>query len=93
MDKRQFAISAAGVLLTTAMLPGLVLAQDKYPSKPVTLLVPFPPGGVADIVARSLAPALEKKWGQSVVVVNRPGAGGALGTGQLANARPDGYTL
>jgi len=93
MDKRQFAISAAGVLLTTAMLPGLVLAQGKYPSKPVTLLVPFPPGGVADIVARSLAPALEKKWGQSVVVVNRPGAGGALGTGQLANARPDGYTL
>jgi tripartite-type tricarboxylate transporter receptor subunit TctC len=93
MDKRQFAISAAGVLLTAGMLPGLVLAQDKYPSKPVTLLVPFPPGGVADIVVRSLAPALEKKWGQSVVVVNRPGAGGALGTGQLANARPDGYTL
>jgi tripartite-type tricarboxylate transporter receptor subunit TctC len=93
MDKRQFAITVAGGLLTAALLPGFVLAQEKYPSKPVTLLVPFPPGGVADIVARSLAPALEKKWGQSVVVVNRPGAGGALGTGQLVNARPDGYTL
>ena len=93
MDKRQFAITVAGGLLTAALPPGFVLAQEKYPSKPVTLLVPFPPGGVADIVARSLAPALEKKWGQSVVVVNRPGAGGALGTGQLVNARPDGYTL
>lgn len=93
MDKRQFGISVAGALLTTVMSPNLALAQDIYPSKPVTLLVPFPPGGVADIVARSIAPVLEKKWGQTVVVVNRPGAGGALGTGQLANAKPDGYTL
>jgi tripartite-type tricarboxylate transporter receptor subunit TctC len=88
---------ALTALLATAML-GLSIqpaafAQEKFPTRPIQLVVPFPPGGVADIVARAMSPALEKGLGQSVVVINKPGAGGALGTGMVANAKPDGYTL
>lgn len=68
-------------------------AQDAYPSRPVTIIVPFPPGGVADIVARAIAPAMERSLGQPVVVLNRPGAGGTVGAAALANAAPDGYTV
>jgi tripartite-type tricarboxylate transporter receptor subunit TctC len=67
-------------------------AQD-YPSKPVTMIVPFPPGGVADIVGRPLAAAMEKTLGQPVVVVNRAGAGGAVGMTAAAKSAPDGYTI
>jgi tripartite-type tricarboxylate transporter receptor subunit TctC len=68
-------------------------AAQNYPSKPVTMIVPFPPGGVADIVGRPLAAAMEKSLGEPVVVVNRPGAGGAVGMGVAAKAPADGYTL
>ena len=64
-----------------------------YPSKPVTMVVPFPPGGVADIVGRPLAAQMEKTWKQPVVVVNRTGAGGAVGMASVAKAAPDGYTI
>lgn len=89
--------NALVALLTSAMLglsihPG-AFAQEKYPSRPIQMVVPFPPGGVADIVARALSPALEKGLGQPIVVLNKPGAGGALGTGMVATAKPDGYTL
>ena len=70
----------------------LAVAQD-YPSRPITMIVPFPPGGVADIVGRPLAAALEKTLKQPIVVVNRTGAGGALGIREAARAAPDGYTL
>lgn len=69
------------------------LAQDNYPSRPITLIVPFPPGGVADITGRPTAIALEKVLKQPVVLANRPGAGGALGNSLVANAKPDGHTL
>lgn len=92
MDKGR-RLTVAASLVAAAAWPLSGYAQDKFPSRAISLLVPFPPGGVADIVARAMAPVLEKKLGQSVVIVNRPGAGGALGTGQLANAKPDGYTL
>ena len=69
------------------------LAQDVYPSKPVTMIVPFPPGGVADITGRPPAAMMERALKQPVVVVNRTGAGGALGMSQVARAAADGYTI
>ena len=81
--------------LTTALLLAaatLASAQD-YPTRPVTMIVPFPPGGVADIVGRPLAAVMEKTLKQPVVVVNRTGAGGAVGMGAVAKSAPDGYTI
>jgi tripartite-type tricarboxylate transporter receptor subunit TctC len=68
-------------------------AQVAYPSKPVTMVAPFPPGGVADIVGRPLAASMEKTLKQPVLVVNRSGAGGAVGTTAVAKSAPDGYTI
>lgn len=68
-------------------------AQDAFPSRPITMIVPFPPGGVADITGRPTAVALEKVLKQPVVITNRPGAGGAVGNAAVANAKPDGYTV
>ena len=81
---------AAGLMLP-AMGPSL--AQDSYPSKTIQIFVPFPPGGVADITARPLAHVMGRLVKQSVVVVNKPGAGGSVGAAQAARAAPDGYTL
>lgn len=72
-------------------LSGHALAQ--YPERPITMVVPFPPGGVADTVARPVADALSKELGQTVVIENKAGAGGAIGIGQAAQAKPDGYTI
>ena len=83
-------ISLGAALLFTA---GTALAQDSYPSKPITMVVPFPPGGVADIVGRPLAAQMEKTLKQPIVVVNRTGAGGAVGMASVAKAAPDGYTI
>src|SRR3990172_7000302 len=78
--------------LLLAMAP-LAQAQDAWPTKPLNMIAPFPPGGVADIVGRPLAAAMEKTLKQPVVVVNRTGAGGAVGTTAAAKAAPDGYTI
>jgi tripartite-type tricarboxylate transporter receptor subunit TctC len=67
--------------------------QDAYPAKPIALVVPFPPGGVADIVARPAADAMSRYLKQPVVIENKPGAGGGIGMGLVAKAKPDGYTL
>jgi tripartite-type tricarboxylate transporter receptor subunit TctC len=67
-------------------------AQD-YPTKPITMIVAFPPGGVAELVGRPLAASMEKTLGQPVIILNRPGAGGAVGTTVAAKAAPDGYTI
>ena len=72
---------------------GLAGAQMGYPSKPIRLMVPFPPGGSTDIVARIVAQKLGAQLGQSLVIENRGGAGGTLGTAQVAKAAPDGYSL
>jgi tripartite-type tricarboxylate transporter receptor subunit TctC len=74
------------------LLAGAAHAQQ-YPSKPVTMIVPFPPGGVADIVGRPLAAQMEKSLKQPVVVTNRTGAGGSVGMAAVAKSPPDGYTI
>jgi tripartite-type tricarboxylate transporter receptor subunit TctC len=80
-------------LLASVALAGGALAQGGYPDKPITMIVPFPPGGVADTVGRPVAEALARELGQTVVVENRAGAGGATGMGAAARAPADGYTL
>lgn len=80
-----------------ALLLGLVAATgawaQAWPSKPVTLLVPFPPGGSTDLIARTLAPKLQERLGSSFVVDNKGGAGGTVGASHVKRAAPDGYTL
>jgi tripartite-type tricarboxylate transporter receptor subunit TctC len=79
---------AAGVLT----LPATALAQA-YPSKPVRMIVPFPPGGATDIVGRLIAQKLTESWGVQVIVDNRAGAGGTIGSDVAAKSPPDGYTI
>ena len=81
------------LLALCSALPYSAFAQDRYPTKPINLIVPFPPSGAADLAARPLATELAKILGQPVVLLNRPGAGGAIGMAQVANAPADGYTL
>ncbi len=80
------------VLLGTAALASPALAQG-FPDRPVRLVVAFPPGGNVDVTARLIAPAMSQFLGQPVVVDNRPGAGGIVGTDSVARSRPDGYTV
>lgn len=72
---------------------GAVHADDIYPSKPIRAVVPYPPGGPADIMARSLLDKLSEELGQTIVIENKPGANSMIGTTQVARAAPDGYTL
>jgi tripartite-type tricarboxylate transporter receptor subunit TctC len=81
------------LLAACLLLPGVAGAQEVFPSHAITMIVPFPPGGVADQTGRPLASALEKVLGQPVAVSNRQGAGGAVGMAAAANARADGYTV
>jgi tripartite-type tricarboxylate transporter receptor subunit TctC len=77
-------------LLCLAAAPA---AAQSYPVKPIRLVVPFPPGGTSDILARLIGPRLTEKWGQQVVVESRPGAAGAIGMDAVAKSAPDGYTM
>ena len=83
-------------LLMAAALAGLATlcqAQSAWPTRALTMVVPFPPGGLADLVARPVAEAMGRELGQPVVIENRGGAGGGIGMGLVARAKPDGYTL
>src|SRR5687767_15175222 len=82
-------LSAGGILLC---IGGAALAQD-FPARPLRMIVPFPPGGSNDIVGRMVAAQLGERLGQPVVVDNRAGAGGIIGTEAAAKSAPDGYTL
>jgi len=82
----------AFLILAAALLPALALAQA-YPSKPVRIIVPFPPGGPADIFGRGLAQGMSAELGQPVLIENVSGVGGVLGVDRVAKSPPDGYTL
>lgn len=83
------------ILLMTALFWGLSagLAAQPYPVKPVTIIVPYAPGGITDVTGRQMAAAMGERWGQSVIVENRPGGGTIIGTTAAAKAQPDGYAL
>ncbi|MBI4636681.1 MAG: tripartite tricarboxylate transporter substrate binding protein [Candidatus Rokubacteria bacterium] len=90
MIHRRLAVLAVVAL---AAVTGVARAQEPYPSRPITLVAPFPPGGVADLTARPVAAAMEKALKNPVGVVNKTGAAGAVGMQFVATSRPDGYTL
>jgi tripartite-type tricarboxylate transporter receptor subunit TctC len=85
----------AAVALCSFVLGGVApgFTQDAYPTRPITMVVAFPPGGLADLTARPVAAALERLLKQPVVVLNKPGAAGAVGNQYAATSKPDGYTL
>jgi tripartite-type tricarboxylate transporter receptor subunit TctC len=89
MNKLICAAAAASAVL----LGGPAAQAAGYPDKPVTMIVPFVPGGSSDITARSVTPALSKILGQTFVVENKPGANSAIGAQALARSTPDGYTM
>jgi tripartite-type tricarboxylate transporter receptor subunit TctC len=82
-----------GSTFAAALGPISAAAVEGYPSRPVQLVVPYAPGGSGDLLARLLGDALSKKWGQQVVIENKSGAGGLIGTEAAAKSAPDGYTL
>jgi len=88
-NRRLALLAAAGAML----LAGAAHAQDKYPSKPITIVVPYPAGGSNDVFARIVGKALGDSLKQAVIIDNRPGASGTTGTAQVARAPADGYTL
>jgi tripartite-type tricarboxylate transporter receptor subunit TctC len=98
MERRRF-LKCVGICVAvaaTVLVAGRydqASAQEGWPTRTITMVVPFPPGGQADLAARPVAAALEKILGQPVVVENRGGAGGAVGNAAVARAEPDGYTL
>lgn len=86
-------ITQAAMVAAALLGAPAVAAAQSYPSRPITLIVTFPPGGSSDIVARALEPKVSADLGQGIIIENRPGAGGNLGIGAVARAAPDGYTL
>jgi tripartite-type tricarboxylate transporter receptor subunit TctC len=90
MDRRRFVAGTAAAAAALAVRPGFA---EEYPSRPITFINPFPPGGAADVVARPFAASLEPLFKQPVVIETKAGAAGAVGAQFAANAKPDGYTL
>ena len=89
VGRSRFALAA---LVVAILLPAVALAQD-YPSRPITLIVPYSAGGGNDLMARTAAEKMSKTLGQQIVIENRGGAGGSIATRQIAKSAPDGYTL
>lgn len=85
--------AALGLALSAAAALQALAQSQGFPSRPVTIVVPFAPGGAGDILARMIGQRLEQKWGKTVLVENKPGAGGVIGANTLVKATPDGHTL
>ena len=90
---RRIALLSGLACALTAVGPAVLAQGAPYPNRPITLIVPFSPGGFTDVVARAMADGLARSLGQSVVIDNKPGAGSTLGADMVAKAAPDGYTL
>jgi tripartite-type tricarboxylate transporter receptor subunit TctC len=86
-------LAACAVLVTAVLAFAFPAEADTFPSRTVKLVVPFPPGGPLDATGRAIAQKLTEAWGQSVIVENKPGAGGNIGAGYVAKSAPDGYTV
>ena len=82
-----------GIALAAVLVAGSSPSRAQYPDHAIQIVVPYTPGGTVDLLARALAPRLTAAWGQSVVIINRPGAGGSVGAEFVAKSAPDGYTL
>jgi len=94
LKKRQVIAALASCALTGLLgISNIAYAQGAYPNKPIRLIVPFTPGGVTDTSARLIADQMSKRLGQQIIVENKPGASGNIGTSQVAQSEPDGYTL
>ena len=91
--KRQLIQTLCVAAIGLAAAPGLVFAQSDYPNRPIKLVVPYTPGGGTDILGRMLGRRLSDSLGVSVVIENRPGSDGSIGTDVVAKATPDGYTI
>jgi tripartite-type tricarboxylate transporter receptor subunit TctC len=92
-DQMKMKTFACTLLWCAAMLGGQTALAQAFPTRPVTIVVPYPPGGLIDIVARQIQPRLQTELGQSVIIENRAGAGGNVGAEAVARATPDGHTL
>src|SRR3954452_7628108 len=80
-------------LLFCVALSGSAAAADTYPSRPIKLLIPFPPAGITDLSGRLVAEGLRAKFGQPVIIENKPGANGVIGLREMLKSEPDGYTV
>ncbi|BCX50427.1 MULTISPECIES: Bug family tripartite tricarboxylate transporter substrate binding protein [Comamonas] len=92
-NKRTFRIKFLPAIAVAAVLSSTGAIAQSFPSKPITLIVPFPAGGTTDVLARTLGERLSRSWGQPVIVDNRPGVGATLGASMVAKSKADGYTL
>jgi tripartite-type tricarboxylate transporter receptor subunit TctC len=90
---RRSLLAALSMAAFATLAPGIATAQDNWPNKPVKVIVPFPPGGTSDVMARLVAGGLSKELGQQFVIENIGGAGGMIGTARTAKMAPDGYTI
>ncbi|MGA6964718.1 MAG: tripartite tricarboxylate transporter substrate-binding protein, partial [Xanthobacteraceae bacterium] len=88
-----FARALAAALLVACISPAGLASAQTYPSRPITLVVPFPPGGVTDAIARIIQDSMSQSLGQQIIIENIGGAGGMIAAGHAARATPDGYTL
>ena len=91
--RRRRLMLAAAAAVVAGTLPQRVARAQSWPSRPIRMVCPFPPGGLTDLYTRAIADHLQTSLGQNVIVENRPGAGGLIGNDSVAKAAPDGHTL